>query len=60
MQELEQRIELMNNETSQAQNGERLAKKELKKLRFEMEELQELNGYLEQKYHALVKRMGVR
>jgi len=25
-----------------------------------MEELQELSGYMEQKYHALIKRMGVR
>jgi len=57
-QELEQRIEKYKAEALTAQKSERKAKRELVQLTFENDEIDEKCQYLEQKYHALVKRMG--
>lgn len=57
-QELEQRIEKYKQEATGAQKLERKARRELAQLAFENDEIDEKCQYLEQKYHALVKRMG--
>jgi predicted nuclease with TOPRIM domain len=41
-----------------AQKGERLANKELVQITFDNDEIEEKFKYLEQKYHALIERMG--
>lgn len=41
-----------------AQKGERLANKELVQITFDNDEFEEKFKYLEQKYHALIERMG--
>ena len=43
----------------QAQKAERSMKKELVQQTFEADEMEEKIRYIELKYHALIKRMGV-
>lgn len=57
-QELEQRIEQYIKDCQHAQRAERQSRKELVQMTFENDELEEKHLYLEQKYHALIKRMG--
>jgi chromosome segregation ATPase len=57
-QELEQRIDQYKSEASKAQENERKATKNSKLLTFKCDELEEKLRYTEQKYHALIKRMG--
>ena len=56
--EFEQRIEQFKKDAQKAAAGERQAKKDLKQITFEADELAEKLNYLELKYHALVKRLG--
>jgi len=57
-QELEQRIDMYKKDCQHAMKSEKLSKKELMQVNFENDELDEKSKYLEQKYHALVKRLG--
>lgn len=57
-QELEQRIQKYQQEALEAQKEERKARRELVQMTFDNDEIDEKCQYLEQKYHALIKRMG--
>jgi chromosome segregation ATPase len=57
-QELDQRIEQFKKEAQRAAASERKAVKSAKQLTFQCDELDEKLMYMEQKYHALIKRMG--
>ena len=57
-QELEQRINSYQKEAQKSQQMERKANKNVKELTFQCDEMEEKLKYMEQKYHALIKRMG--
>lgn len=57
-QELDQRIETYKKDVLKAQQGEKKSQKASKNLTFKCDEFEEKLKYMEQKYHALIKRMG--
>lgn len=57
-QELEQRIETYKRDCLKAQAAEKKAQKGTKQMTFRCDELEEKLRYTEQKYHALINRLG--